>query len=174
MPPFLSTSYPGCAEINTWLELFTFVRRLSPLSYGSSAKITSVPPAKSLLPQRLFAAYFICVATRYSINSEELMLKSLWFCTILTVIMEWTWATAYASLIDTPRISAPTCLLVLASLLFTFYRWFGMWKNRSRESSNKTQWRTARASASVYCISDWPRNGVGILTRGLWRHLSPR
>ena len=51
------------------------------------------------------------------------MLKSSWLLVLLNASFEYIRATAYYPLIETPRISGLTCLMIAALLIFTLRTW---------------------------------------------------
>ena len=82
------------------------------------------------------------------------MLKLSWLLTLLTASFEYIWSKAWSPMIDAPAVSAPTCVLIAALLLFTLYRWAVALKRLLRANHNRVtpiplQPKTAGAAMPV-------------------------
>ena len=65
------------------------------------------------------------------------MLKALWLWSMLAVVFQWTWATAFSPLIETPRLPLPTFILVAGLVLVTVHRWVSMWREYKRNRARR-------------------------------------
>jgi len=58
------------------------------------------------------------------------MLKTMWLSSVMTLIFNWIFSSAFSPVIESPRIPAPLYILFVGVIAVTIWRWTIMWRQR--------------------------------------------